>query len=219
MKHIAKNNYNREVTLLDEKTVRITERYDRPRYRGYALGNCQFECEQVVNDIKEDCQIWVKPTGDFSSLITFNIDSDRLTGKTLAEDLEIYQKLLDEEFGKDKYEAFVLGAYIHSGTSFSINKCGNRVCRFDSSQLGFIGLPKNEADAQYPGNLASNAEKIAESLTAAWNGEFVEYGVIDELSSDTIEYLVTADYDEAREFGQKMLEKYEIDFDEIEVQY
>ena len=28
MKHIAKNNYSREVTLLDEKTVRITERYD-----------------------------------------------------------------------------------------------------------------------------------------------------------------------------------------------
>lgn len=219
MKHITKNNYSQEVTLLDEKTVRIVERYDRPRYRGYALGNCQFECEQVVNEIKEDCQIWVKPTGDFSSLITFNIDSDQLTGKTLAEDLEIYQKLLDKEFGKDKYEAFVLGAYIHSGTSFSINKCGNRVCRFDSSQLGFIGLPKNEADAQCASNLANNTEKIAESLTAAWNGEFVEYGVIDELSSDTIEYLVTADYNEARDFGQKMQEKYGIDFDEIEVQY
>lgn len=214
-----KNNYNKEVTLLDEKTIHVVEQYDSPRYRGYAFGNCQLECEQVVNEIKEDCQIWVKPTGDFSSLITFNIDSDRLTGKTLTEDLEIYQKLLDEEFGKDKYEAFVLGAYIHSGVSFSINKCGNQVCRFDSSQLGFIGLPKNEADARCTSNLASNAEKIAESLTAAWNGEFVEYGVIDELSSDTIECLVTADYDEARAFRNKILEKYGIDFDEIKVQY
>lgn len=214
-----KNNYNKEVTLLDEKTIRVVEQYDCPRYRGYVSGNCQFECEEAVNTVKEDCKIWVKPTGDFSSLITFNIDSDKLTGKTLAEDLEIYQKLLDEEFGKDKYEAFVLGAYIHSGVSFSINKCGNHVCCFDSSQLGFIGLPKNEADAGCPSNLASNAEKIAESLTAAWNGEFVEYGVIDELSSDTIECLVTADYDEARAFRNKMLEKYGIDFDEIKVQY
>lgn len=219
MKNIAKNNYNREVTLVDEKTIHVAEHYDCPRYRGYAYGNCQFECEEAVNTIKEDCKIWVKPTSDFSVLITFNIDRDQLNGNTLAEDLEIYQRLLDEEFGKDKYEAFVLGAYIHSGTSFSINKCGNQVCRFDSSQLGFIGLPKNEADAEYKSNLANNADKIAEVLTAAWNGEFVEYGVIDELSSDTIECLVTAEYDEARDFRQKMLEKYEIDFDEIEVQY
>lgn len=214
-----KNNYNKEVTLLDEKTIHVVEQYDCPRYRGYAYGNCQFECEDVVNTIKEDCKIWVAPNSDFSNLTTFNIDSNQLTGKTLIEDLEIYQHLLDEEFGKDKYEAFVLGAYIHSGTFFSINKCGNQVCRFDSSQLGFIGLPKNEADAGCPSNLASNAEKIAESLTAAWNGEFVEYGVIDELSSDTIEYLVTADYDEARAFRNKILEKYGIDFDEIKVQY
>lgn len=214
-----KNNYNKEVILLDEKTVRVVEQYDCPRYRGYALGNCQFKCEDVVNRIKEDCKIWVKPTSDFSSLITFNIDSDQLIGQTLTDDLEIYQKLLDEEFGKDKYEAFVLGAYIHSSVSFSINKCGNQVCRFDSSQLGFIGLPKNEADAQCASNLAGNAEKIAESLTAAWNGEFVEYGVIDELSSDTVECLVTADYTEAREFRKKILDKYGIDLDEIQVKY
>lgn len=214
-----KNNYNKEVILLDEKTVRVVEQHDCPRYRGYAFGNCQYKCEDVVNTIKEDCKIWVKPTGDFSSLITFNIDSDQLTGQTLTDDLEIYQRLLDEEFGKDKYEAFVLGAYIHSGVSFSINKSGNRVCRFDSSQLGFIGLPKNKADAHCASNLASNAKKIAESLTAAWNGEFVEYGVIDELSSDTVECLVTADYTEAREFRKKILDKYGIDLDEIEVKY
>ena len=214
-----KNNYKQEVTLFDEKTVHIVEQYDCPRYKGYAFSDCQYRCEDVVNTIKEDCKIWVKPTGDFSSLITFNIDSDQLTGQTLADDLEIYQRLLDEEFGKDKYEAFVLGAYIHSDVSFSINKSGNSVCCFDSSQLGFIGLPKNEADAQYKSNLAHNAEKIAESLTAAWNGEFVEYGVIDELSSDTVECLVTADYTEAREFRKKILDKYGIDLDEIQVQY
>ena len=42
----------------------------------------------------------------------------------------------------EEYEAFVLGAYIHSGTSFSISKTGDHRCRFDSGNLGFIGVPK-----------------------------------------------------------------------------
>lgn len=57
----------------------------------------------------------------------------------------------------DEYEAFVLGAYIHSETSFSISKTGDHRCRFDSCNLGFIGVPKG-----------TNPDKIAEELTAAW---------------------------------------------------
>lgn len=70
----------------------------------------------------------------------------------------------DNEFGEGKYEAFVLGAYIHSGTSFSISKTGDHRCRFDSCNLGFIGVPKS-----------MNVDEIAEELTAAWEGEYKGY--------------------------------------------
>lgn len=213
-----KNNLQIEKTLLDDTTVQVVEKYTQPRYSARIFNNCQEMCEEVAEGIKSDCKIYVKPTGNFSSLLTFEVDREVFTGKTLAEDLAIYQKLLDKEFGKGKYEAFVLGAYIHSGTSFSINKCGNTVCRFDSSNLGFIGLPVKEEDTNY-GNSAAHAENVAQDLTDAWEGNYHEYQVVDNLTDDVVDSICTADYDEQNKFSAQAKEKYNVDFEDVEVIY
>ena len=200
--------------------VKVVEMYEVDRYEP-RICNCQEECETTIEEIKECCKIYV-PKGDYRNLTTFEINYDDLTGQTLQEDLEIFQKKLDEEFGKDAYEAFVLGAYIHSGTAFSVNKTGNHVCRFDSSQLGFIGLRKG-IDDYYS---AEHPDHVANMLTAAWEGQFNEYFVYDNLTQDMTyddqaepENLVTADYKEARAFCNKMKEKYGVNFDNAQVTY
>lgn len=200
--------------------VKVVETYEVDRYEPKVY-NCQEECESTIEEIKECCKIYV-PRGDYSNLTTFEINYDDLTGKTLEEDREIFQKKLDEAFGKDMYEAFVLGAYIHSGTAFSVNKTGNHVCRFDSSQLGFIGLRKG-VDDYYS---AEHPDHVADMLTAAWEGQFNEYFVYDNLVGDMTydeqgepENLITADYDTARTFCDKMKEKYGVDFDNTQVIY
>ena len=203
--------------VLDGNIVKVTETYDEPRYMPRIWGNCEWECENTINEIKECCKIYV-PKGDYKNLTTFEIDYDELTGKTLEEDREIFQKLLDKEFGEGEYEAFVLGAYIHSGTAFSVNKTGNHVCQWDSSQLGCIGLKKNVEDMYS----AEHPDKVADMLTAAWEGEFNEYQVIDNLTDecaldDNGDYvsIVTADYKEAQEWCKKVGEKYGISFDNV----
>lgn len=86
-----------------------------------------------------------------------------------------------------KYEAFVLGAYIHS---FSISKTGDHRCRFDSGTLGFIGVPKG-----------TNPDEIAEELTAACNGEY------DNLTDDSI---CSYDYNELEKWKEEARSKYNI---------
>jgi len=208
-----KTNYNMERTLLGDK-VKVVESYELDRYTPRIVGNCQAECEMVVSEIKECCKIYV-PKGDYKCLTNFEINYEDLNGASLEEDRQIFQKKLDEAFGKDEYEAFVLGAYIHSGTSFSVNKEGNHVCRFDSSQLGFIGLKKNTEDCYS----AEHADKVAEDLTAAWEGEFMEYQVIDNLTDDVETAMVTADYHDATEWCDKAKEKYGVNFDNVEPLY
>lgn len=208
-----KTNYNIERTLLGDK-VKVVESYELERYTPRIIGSCQSSCEMVMDDIKESCKIYV-PRGEYKWLSNFEMNYDDLTGNTLEEDRQIFQNKLDEAFGKDEYEAFVLGAYIHSGTAFSVNKEGNHVCRFDSSQLGFIGLKKNTEDCYS----AEHPDKVANDLNAAWNGEFNEYQVIDNLTDDIEDSIITADYDEARKWCDKAKEKYNIDFDNVEPLY
>ena len=129
------NKITGKVEIITTRTVdRYTPRID---------GRCDWICEDTVENIKSDCKIYV-PRGEYSHLSTMSMDYNELDGATLEEDLAIFQKELNRQFGVGKYEAFVLGAYIHSGTSFSVNKSGNHVCRWDSSQLGFIGLRRDK---------------------------------------------------------------------------
>ena len=151
--------------MKNENIVHVVEEYDIPRYEMRVRDDCSDECEMAIKDIKTYCKLWVK-SRNYSNLTNVEGDFDDLAG---------FQSAIGEE-----YEAFVLGAYIHSGTSFSISKTGDHRCRFDSGTLGFIGVPKG-----------TNPDEIAEELTAAWNGE---YEIYDNLTDDYVDYICDYDY-------------------------
>ena len=172
------------------KVVHVTEEYDLPRYEMRVRDDCSDECEMAIEDIQNHCKLWVK-SRDYSNLT--NVEGD-------FDDLASYQKFLDREFGKGKYEAFVLGAYIHSGTSFSISKTGDHRCRFDSGTLGFIGVPKG-----------TNLAKIAEELTAAWEGEYEGYEIYDNLTDDYVDSICDYDYKNLKKWKEEAREKYGVE--------
>ena len=185
------------------KVVHVTEEYDLPRYEVRVRDDCSDECEMAIQDIQNHCKIWVK-SRNYSNLTNVELDDDEVfEGKSLAGDLASYQKFLDREFGKGKYEAFVLGAYIHSETSFSISKTGDHRCRFDSGTLGFIGVPKG-----------TNLAKIAEELTAAWNGEYQAYEIYDNLLDDYVDSICDYDYNGLEEWKKSAKLKYDVEFDD-----
>ena len=146
--------------------------------------DCSDEREMAIEDIKYCCKIWVG-SYNYSNLTNVEGDFDDLAG---------FQSAIGEE-----YEAFVLGAYIHSGTSFSISKTGDHRCRFDSGNLGFIGVPKG-----------MNPDKIAEELTAAWNGEYEGYEIYDNLTDDYVDSICDYDYKNIEKWKEEARSKYNI---------
>ena len=185
------------------KVVHVTEEYDLPRYEVRVRYDCSDECEMAIEDIKDCCKLWVG-SYNYSNLTNVELDEDEVfEGKSLADYLAGYQKFLDNKFGEGKYEAFVLGAYIHSGTSFSISKTGDHRCRFDSGTLGFIGVPKG-----------TNLAKIAEELTAAWNGEYQGYEIYDNLLDDYVDSICDYDYNSLEEWKKSAKLKYDVEFDD-----
>ena len=148
--------------------------------------DCSDECEMAIQDIQNHCKIWVK-SRNYSNLTNVEGDFDDLAGFQSA-------------IGEGKYEAFVLGAYIHSGTSFSISKTGDHRCRFDSGTLGFIGVPKG-----------TNLAKIAEELTAAWEGEYEGYDIYDNLLDDYVDSICDYDYENLKKWKEEAREKYGVE--------
>ena len=185
------------------KVVHVVEEYDIPRYEMRVRDDCSDECEMAIEEIEDCCKLWVK-SRNYSNLTNVELDEDEVfEGKSLAGDLVGYQKFLDNKFGEGKYEAFVLGAYIHSGTSFSISKTGDHRCRFDSGTLGFIGVPKG-----------MNPDKIAVELTAAWTGEYQCYEIYDNLLDDYVDSICSYDYNELKEWKKSAKLKYDVEFDD-----
>ena len=185
------------------KVVHVTEEYDLPRYEVRVRDDFTDECEMTVEEIKDCCKLWVK-SYNYSNLTNVELDEDEVfEGKSLAGDLASYQKFLDREFGEGEYEAFALGAYIHSGTSCSISKTGDHRCRFDSGTLGFIGVPKG-----------TNLAKIAEELTAAWEGEYEGYEIYDNLLDDYVDSICDYDYNSLEEWKKSAKLKYDVEFDD-----
>ena len=173
------------ITLKNENIVHVVEEYDIPRYEMRVRDDCSDECEMTIEDIQNHCKIWVK-SRNYSNLTNVEGDFDDLAG---------FQSAIGEE-----YEAFVLGAYIHSGTSFSISKTGDHRCRFDSGNLGFIGVPKG-----------TNLDKIAEELTAAWNGEYEGYEIYDNLTDDYVDSICDYDYKNIKEWKEEARKKYGVE--------
>lgn len=202
---------NEQTGKVEIITTRTVDRYT-PRIDGC----CDWICEDTIDEIKRECKIYV-PRGEYSSLCNFNMDYDLLTGD-LSADLETFQNELDSQFGSRKYEAFVLGAYVHSATAFSVNKSGNRVCRFDSSQLGFIGLPVDSNNGEFY-YTADKADKVAKELTNAWNGHYCEYQIYDELNEEIVESCVFAGFETDSEWLEDVRQKYGVSFDNVEPMY
>ena len=174
------------ITLKNENIVHVVEEYDIPRYEMRVRDDCSDECEMAIEDIEYCCKIWVK-SRNYSNLTNVELDD--------FDDLAGFQSAIGEE-----YEAFILGAYIHSGTSFSISKTGDHRCRFDSGTLGFIGVPKG-----------TNLAKIAEELTAAWNGEYEGYEIYDNLTDDYIDSICDYDYNSLKKWKEEAREKYGVE--------
>jgi hypothetical protein len=183
----------------NSKVIRVCENYELDRYTP-SVRCSQWECESVVEDILYNCKIWT-PCRDYKSLHNFDLDEEELTGN-LQEDLKIFESKVGDE-----YECYVLGAYVHSGTSFSISKEGDHRCRFDSGQLGFIAIPK----------AYSTPDIVAHNLTSAWNGEFMEFSVYDELKEDVADSVVTDNYNDSA--IKDLEEMYGVDFSECEVKW
>ena len=172
--------------MKNENIVHVVEEYDIPRYEMRVRDDCSDECEMAIKDIQNYCKLWVK-SRDYSNLTNVEGDFDDLAGFQSA-------------IGKGKYEAFILGAYIHSGTSFSISKTGDHRCRFDSGTLGFIGVPKG-----------TNPDEIAEKLTSAWNGEYEGYEIYDNLTDDYVDSICDYDYKNLEEWKEEAREKYGVE--------
>ena len=168
--------------MKNENIVHVVEEYDIPRYEM----RVRDECEMAIQDIQNHCKLYVKAR-NYSNLTNVEGDFDDLAGFQSA-------------IGEGKYEAFVLGAYIHSGTSFSISKTGDHRCRFDSGNLGFIGVPKG-----------MNPDKIAEELTAAWEGEYEGYDIYDNLTDEYVDSICDYDYKNLEKWKEEAREKYGVE--------
>lgn len=206
--------------LLDNGNVEITTVKEVKRYSGVAYKPDQWFYDDEMDNIlgpdrKNDsdckyCKIWT-PIRDFSNLCTEK-DFEPI-GDSLQDDKKLFQRYLDREYGKGQYKAYVLGAYIHSGVSFSVSDEGDHRCKWDSSQLGFIGLPTKEAEECW----LNDPNKVARELTALWEGEYTIYEIKDELTEDYIESLTTYDYKQYLEFREKCKKEYDVDFDKVEI--
>ena len=199
-----------EKTLLDNNNVKVIETKVIPRYEGIAH-YCQAACEMFVDDVKEQNKIWMTPRSreGFDSLNTG--EAWEPEGESVYKDIESFQKYLDDTYGKDKYEAYAVGAYIHSGVSFSISKGPDNRCRWDSGTIGFIGLNKE---------INYDVSKLASDLTDSWEGYVIEYYVWDNYEDCVVddEYWDTfADEKDLNEWKEKTSKQYNIDWDKVRV--
>ena len=194
-----------EKTLLDNNNIKIIETKVIPRYEGIAH-YCQAACEMFVDDVKEQNKIWMtsRSREGFDSLNTG--EAWEPEGESVYKDIESFQKYLDDTYGKDKYEAYAVGAYIHSGVSFSISKGPDNRCRWDSGTIGFVGIPKYSVEYW---EKRGGISEYASLLTESWEGTLGEICVYDDYTGDLVDSCWTTDTcAEIEEWKAKMKEEY-----------
>ena len=121
-------------------------------------------------------------------------------GESIEKDIESFQKYLDETYGKDKYEAYALGAYIHGSVSFAFNKGEDTRCRWDSGTVGFVGINKE---------LNMDLSFYAGKLSDAWNGCVERLWVYDNYEDEEVDEITSLlDYKAIQEWKAKMEEQY-----------
>ena len=174
------------VSLEDENTVKTVKEVYEPRYEGY-MSYSEAECDMVVEDFMEQNKAWITKNNreGFDKLDTE--EEWEPEGNSVEADIESFQKYLDDTYGKDKYEAYALGAYIHGSVSFAFNKGEDNRCRWDSGTVGFVGINK---ECQYNVNL------LASQLSDAWNGWIYILQVYDNYESEIIEETTSLETDD-----------------------
>ena len=185
--------------LLDNGMVEETIVKEIPRYEGIC-NYSQAECEMIAEDFKEINKVWtIKHNREgFDSLDTK--EDWEPEGNSVCEDIESFQKYLDETYGKDKYEAYALGAYIHGTVSFAFNKGEDNRCRWDSGTCGFVGINKE---------LNVDLNQYASQLSDAWNGWVYVLEIWDNLNDEVVdEILSTESCKVISEWKDKMKEQY-----------
>lgn len=185
--------------LLDNGMVEETIVKEIPRYEGIC-NYSQAECEMIAEDFKNLNKVWTMKHNreGFDSLDTG--EDWEPEGNSVCEDIESFQKYLDETYGKDKYEAYALGAYIHSTVSFAFNKGEDNRCRWDSGTCGFVGINKE---------LNVDLNQYASQLSDAWNGYVYVLEIWDNLNDEVVdEILSTESCKVISEWKDKMKEQY-----------
>lgn len=187
-----------EKKLLDNGKVEVIETTERDRYVGY----CEYdeaESEFVIEDFKANNKAWIcKNREGFEKLAT-DESWEPETGN-VEQDIESFQKYLDETYGKDKYEAYALGAYVHSMVSFAFNKSDDTRCRWDSGTCGFVGISKE---------LKIDLSRYASNLSDAWNGSIERLYVYDNYNDEPVDEITSlSTQKEINEWKEQMKEKY-----------
>ena len=187
--------------LLDNGMVEETIVKEIPRYEGIC-NYSQAECEMIAEDFKNLNKVWtIKHNREgFDSLDTK--EDWEPEGNSVCEDIESFQKYLDETYGEGKYEAYALGAYIHSAVSFAFNKGEDNRCRWDSGTIGFVGINKEMYDGVDLNSLASQ-------LSYAWNGYVYVLEIWDNLNDEVVDEILSTESCKAiSEWKDKMKEQY-----------
>lgn len=184
--------------LLENGNVQQIITKELPRYEGYETYS-QTECDFVVEDFKENCKIWTTKHSREGFEILDTKENWEPEGETLSEDLDSYQKYLDDTYGAGKYEAYTIGAYIHSAVSFAFGKSEDRRCPWDSGTIGFIGIPVEWKELG----------KQAQILSDAWNGWISILEVVDNLTEEVVDEIYsTEDWNTIQKWKENVKEKF-----------
>lgn len=170
--------------LLDNGMVEETIVKTMPRYVGFER-YCEWACEDITNDFTGNNKIWITPHEREGFKGVYDTKEDwEPEGISVEKDIESFQKYLDETYGKDKYEAYALGAYIHSAVSFAFNKGEDTRCRWDSGTIGFVGINKE---------LHVDLNTYASNLSDAWNGSVEILSVYDNYEDDWVDEIYSTE--------------------------
>lgn len=189
-------------TLMDNGNVQVTTVEEIKRYEGFEEYD-DAACEMVREDFVGQNKVWItsREREGFKGVLDTGEDWEP-EGKSVEDDIESFQKYLDETYGKDKYEAFALGAYIHSNVSFSISKGPDNRCRWDSGTVGFVGLNK---ECNY------DTSVLASQLSDAWNGWIERIYVWDNYNEDVVDEVSSLDSNkDIQAFKEHMKEQYDV---------
>lgn len=189
------------VSLEDDNTVKTVKEIYEPRYEGREYYS-QAECEFFVDFFKEQNKVWTMKHSreGFDCLDT---EEDwQPEGASVVEDIESFQKYLDETYGEGKYEAYALGAYIHGSVSFAFNKGEDTRCRWDSGTCGFVGISKEMYKDVDLNNVSSQ-------LSDAWNGSISVLEVWDNYEDEVVDETLSTDtFENICKWKEHVKEKY-----------